>query len=84
MWYLIFEVLAYLFCTVFAYHLAKTYGSKCDAALIRIKRDEQNIHRHNFGDLLAFRQYRLAAILFEVASYIGLWLALSNLGDLIS
>lgn len=84
MWNLIFEVLAYLFCTVCFYRLAKTYGSKWYAALIRIKQDEQSIHRHNFGDLLAFRQYRVAAILFEVASYFCLWRALSHLSDLIT
>lgn len=84
MWNLIFEVLAYFFCTVCFYRIAKCYGDKFKAALARIKHDEKRQERHNFGDLLEFRQYRMAAILFEVATYICLWLALSHLGDLIS
>lgn len=84
MWNLIFQVLAFLFCTVCFYHLAKCYGDKFKSALAAMKRTEDKGCGYNMSDYLEFRMYRLAAILWEIATYISLYLALSNLSDLLA
>ena len=84
MWNLIFQVLAFLFCTVCFYRLAKCYGDKFKSALSAMKRIESRRGCYNFSDYLEFRMYRLAAILWEIATYISLYLALSNLSDLLA
>lgn len=83
MWNLIFQVLAFLFCTVCFYRLAKCYGDKFKLALAAMKRTEGNGYGYNMSDYLEFRMYRLAAILWEVAAVITLYLSLSNLSDLL-
>ena len=82
MWNIIFEVLAFFFFTVCFYHLAKCYGDKSKSALASMKHTENRYHRYNFSDYLEFRQYRLAAILFEVATCVCLYFAFRNLSAL--
>lgn len=82
MWNIIFEVLAFFFFTVCFYRLAKCYGDKFKAALAAMKRTESRKDRYHFSDYLEFRQCRLAAILFEVATYVCLYFALRNLSAL--
>ncbi|AID17677.1 hypothetical protein ECBP5_0023 [Escherichia phage ECBP5] len=84
MWNIIFEVLAFFFCTVCFYRIAKCYGDKFKSALANMKRTEKREHRYNFADYLEFRQYRLAAILFKVATYVCLYFALLNLSALLN
>lgn len=82
MWNLIFQVLALLFCTVCFYRLAMCYGDKFKAALAEMKGCETSCGKYRFADYLEFRQCRLAAILFEVATYVCLYFALRNLSAL--
>lgn len=84
MWHLIFQVLVFFFCSVCFYRIAKCYGGKFESALASMKRTENQEHRYNFADYLEFRQYRLAAILFEVATYVCLYFALRNLSSLLN
>lgn len=83
MWNLLFELLILLLVMVCFHKLAKSYGDKFKSALRSLK----HLREGDYGftaDLMEFKMYRAASILFELASYICLWKSIKVISTLIS
>lgn len=84
MWNIIFEVLAYFFCAICFFKVAKFYGSKFKKALSELRHNEFSIGRVMTCDMLDYKRYLRASLLWEFGFYVVLYLFFSKLSALIS
>ena len=83
MWNLIFELLVILFAIVCFYRLAKVYGDKFKFALKNLDRMREGDYGFT-ANMLSFRMYRAASILFELVTYALIYLFFQDISKLLN